>query len=593
MNAINETHRWNLADLYPDRAAWDAEAAALETAFAALAAHAGRLGDGGERLCELLDQQADATRRLYRLALYAYQQLAEDTGEPASLALTQRVELLFSRLNQACAYIDPEILALGADRIAAMQAATPRLAIHAFPLARTLRAAAHTHDAAGERLIAQLGLMRDAAEAAYGIFSDADMPWPTLTLPGGDQVVLDQTAYTRHRESADRDVRRQAMSQFFATWQRFERTLGVLLHAQMRQDKAYADVRRYPDSITMVLDRDHTPVAVIDTLIAETQAGLPTLHRYFRLRARLLKLDRLHYHDIYVPLVQDERKIPIERAQQLALDSVAPLGADYVAAMRHGFASRWMDVYPRPRKQSGAHMAGYAYDVHPYVLMNYSDDYSSLTTLAHEWGHAMHSHLANAAQPFVTSQYATFTAEIASTFNEELLREHMLKHAADDGERLAILGHALESMRGTYFRQSMLAEFERIAHATVDRGEPLTGAGYTAIYRDLLARYHGDAVEIDPAYAIEWAYIPHFYSAFYVYQYATSIAAASLFADRVTAGEPGALDRYLGLLRAGGSGDPYELVKAAGVDLATPAPYRSLIARMDRVMDEIEALLAK
>jgi oligoendopeptidase F len=364
----------------------------------------------------------------------------------------------------------------------------------------------------------------------------------------------------------------------------------------LKQDTVYSKVRKYPDSLARALDRNRVPVAVLDTLIAQTNLSLPTLYRYFRLRAKMLDVPQLHYYDIYPPLVHSEIKFPLADAQQMVLQAVAPLGQDYVAAMDTGFNSRWMDAYPRPNKQSGAHMAGIAYDAHPYVLMNYNADYESVTTLAHEWGHAMHSYLANRAQPFVTAGYAIFVAEIASTFNEQLLLQRMLKNSLTDDERLLYLGSALEQMRATFFRQAMFAEFERNIHVRVDSGEPLTGASLTKTYCDILKRYHGvqdGVVAIDDAYCVEWAYIPHFYNGFYVYQYATSIAASALFAQRVSRGEPGALERYLNLLRAGGSDYPYELVKTAGVDLATPAPYQALVAQMNAVMDEIEAILAK
>jgi oligoendopeptidase F len=337
-------------------------------------------------------------------------------------------------------------------------------------------------------------------------------------------------------------------------------------------------------------------VAVLDTLIAQTNASLPTLHRYFRLRARMLGVSQLHYYDIYPPLVKGDFKIPYAEGRKLVLEAVAPLGKDYVATLAYGLDHRWMDLYPRPRKQSGAHMDAYAYDVHPYVLMNYNDDYESVSTIAHEWGHAMHSYLDDKTQPFVTSQYAIFVAEIASTFNENLLLRHVLQTAKSGDERLYYLGSALEQLRATFFRQAMFAEFEREIHARVDKGESLTGDGFTKIYCDILKRYHGageGVVAIDDAYCVEWAYIPHFYSPFYVYQYATSIAASSLFAERVLAHEPGALDRYLGMLKAGGSDYPYALVKKAGVDLATPAPYQALVARMNAIMDEMEAILAR
>ena len=279
------------------------------------------------------------------------------------------------------------------------------------------------------------------------------------------------------------------------------------------------------------------------------------------------------------------------------LEAVAPLGKDYVDAMTYGFDHRWMDTYPRPHKLSGAHMDGYAYDVHPYVLMNYNDDYDSVTTVAHEWGHAMHSYLANKAQPFVTSNYAIFIAEIASTFNEELLLQRVLKTAKTDDERLYYLGYALEQLRGTFFRQAMFAEFERNIHARVDKGEPLTGDALTKTYCEILKRYHGASegvVDIDDAYCVEWAYIPHFYNSFYVYQYATSIAASALFAQRVGGERAGRARRAISTCSRPAAPDyPYELVKKAGVDLATPAPYQALAARMNSIMDEIEAILAK
>jgi oligoendopeptidase F len=264
--------------------------------------------------------------------------------------------------------------------------------------------------------------------------------------------------------------------------------------------------------------------------------------------------------------------------------------------MRKGLENRWMDVYPRPRKLSGAHMAGAAYDVHPFLLINYTDNYESVSTIAHEWGHAMHTYLSNKGQPYPTSRYAIFVAEIASTLNEALLLDHMLKTAKDDDERLLYLGSALEGLRGTFFRQAMFAEFEREVHKRVDAGESLTGDGLSKIYGGLLRRYHGDAegiVKIDEPYSVEWAYIPHFYNSFYVFQYATSIAASSLFAEAILKNEPGAKERYLKMLASGSSDYPYELVKKAGVDLASPAPYRAVADRMNRIMDEIEAILAK
>jgi len=595
--ADSPADRWNLAEIYPSVAAWNADADKLDAQMKEFGKCKGHLGDSAARLKQCLDLQADMTKRYYRMAAFSSEQLSEDTGSSAFLELDQKGDILGNRLSEAGAFVDPEILKIGKDRIAQFLKKEPALAIYRFSLDQVLRKAPHTLNDEGEALLAKFAQMDNAGSSAYSILTNADMPWPKLKLSTGEEITLDTSAYTKYREAANRDDRKKVMDTFFGAFKTYERTIGVNQYSQLKQATVYAKVRKYPDSITRALDRDNIPVAVFDTLIAQTNANLPTLHRYFRLRAKMLGVPQLHYYDIYPPLVHGDFKFPLPKGRAMVLDAVAPLGKDYVAALAYGLDNRWMDTYPRPQKQSGAHMDGYAYDVHPYVLMNYNDDYESVTTVAHEWGHAMHSYLANKAQPFVNAHYATFIAEIASTFNEELLLQQALKTATTDDERLFYLGSALEQLRGTFFRQAMFAEFERTIQSRVDKGEPLSGDAFTNVYCDILKRYHGAAegvVAIDDAYCVEWAYVSHFEThPFYVFQYATSIAASAQFAKLVGAGEPGALKRYLDLLKAGGSDDPYKLVKTAGVDLATPAPYQALVARMNAIMDEIEAILAK
>ena len=588
--------RWNLADLYPTVQAWNDDVAKVEAQLPQVAACKGHLGDSARRFKECLDLQYDVLRRYLRLLVYANELQAEDTGKPESLALTQRNQVLGSKLTQATSFVNPEILAVGNARIDAMFKEEPALAIYRQPVDNILRNAPHTLDSAGEALVATFQLAARQSGSVYGIFANADMPWPTVTLADGTQAMLDQAAYTKYREVANRDDRKKVMDAFFGKWKEFERTLGVAFYGNLKEDTVYTRVRKYPDSITRALDANKVPREVYDALIKATNENLPTLHRYFRLRAKMLGVQEMRYYDIYPPLVGGGREYSIDEGVKMMLESVKPLGDDYVAAMAKGVADRWMDVYPRPRKQSGAHMAGAAYDVHPYLLLNHNNDYASVSTLAHEFGHAMHSYLSNKAQPFATARYAIFVAEIASTTNEGLLLEHVLKTAKNDEERLLSLGSALEGLRGAFFRQAMFAEFEQRVHGMVDTGQSLTGEQLTKIYGEILRRYHGEAqgvVKIDDLYAIEWAFIPHFYNAFYVYQYATSIAAGSLFADAILAGKPGARERYLKLISSGGSDYPYELVKAAGVDLATREPYDALAARMNRIMDEIEAILAR
>ena len=588
--------RWNLSAIYPGVEAWQQDAARLEAQFTELGKCKGQLGQSAARLKQCLDVQAEVLKRFLRLLAYSGNLQAEDTGDAANLALRQRASVLGARFSEASSFVSPEILALGAERVAQFTREEPGLKAYRQPLDNILRVAPHTLDAAGEGIVATYQLASNQSGSIYQILANADMPWPTVTLADGTKVRLDQTAYEKHRQSPDRGDRKKVMDAFFGQWKQFERTLGVAFYGDLKEDTVLAKVRKYPDSLTRALNNGKVPRAVYDTLIASTNEHLPTLHRYFKLRARMLGVAEMRYYDIYPPLVSGGREYPIDEGIALTLAAVRPLGDDYVAAMKKGFESRWMDVYPRPRKQSGAYMSGFAYDVHPFVLMNYTNEYSSVSTLAHEWGHAMHSYLANRSQSFVNALYPIFTAEIASTVNEVLLLDHMLKVARSDDERLLYLGSALENLRGTFFRQAMFAEFEQKVHAIVDGGQPVTGEALTRLYGEILRRYHGEAqgvMKIDDLYAIEWAYIPHFYSSFYVYQYATSIAAGALFADDILAGKPGARERYLGLLSAGGSGYPYELVKAAGVDLATRAPYDALARRMNAIMDEIEKILGR
>ena len=596
--ALAETpaDRWNLGDIYATEAAWQEDAKRLDRQLEEMKGCRGQLGDSTARFKACLDLNADLGKRFRRLATYAGETFSENTAAPLGMELRQKSHLLGNRLEEGVSFVRPEILALGQERIATLVAGDASLAIYRRPLDLILRNAPHTLDGAGESMVATFGLATGAPESVYTTLSNSDMPWPSVRLSNGQTVRLDQSGYTKYRAVNNRADRKKVFDAFWKTWKDYERTFGVTFHEMLKTDSAYAKVRRYPDAITRKLDPGKIPPAVYDTLIEQTNANLATLHRYFRLRAKLLGVKDMRYYDIYPPLVKADQRFSIEQGKKMMLDSLAPLGADYVAVVERGLKERWMDTYPRPQKLSGAHVNGGAYDVHPFVLMNYNDDYESVTTLAHEWGHALHSHLANKTQPFVTAGYATFTAEIASTLNEALLLEHVLKTARNDDERMLYLGSALENLRGTFFRQAMFAEFEREVHARAERHESLIGPSLTKLYGEILRRYHGHdqgVVKIDDLYAVEWAYIPHFYSSFYVFQYATSIAAASLLADRILKNEPGARERYLDLLRAGGSDDAYLLVKAAGVDLATPAPYQALVARMNRIMDEIEEIHAR
>jgi oligoendopeptidase F len=585
---------WNLEDLYPSVDAWNEAKASLEARLPEVATCRGHLGDSAQQLLECSEMLSDMFRTFARIASYASMAADVDTRDAANQQRRMEIQILGSQFSEQLSFISPEILEIGEETLNAYLAELAGLQPYRQNIRDTLRQAEHVLDEDAEAMMAATSMIRSTPSNTYRTLANADMPWPTITLSDGTEVRLDQSAYTKHRSSGNREDRKAVFQAFWGKWKEFERTMGVMLAGQVNVHIFNHRQRKYPNSLSASLDNNNIPETVYRTLVAETNDNLDTLHRYFRLRGRMLGVDDLGYHDIYPPLVESDKAFPIEVGKRLTLEASRPLGGAYTEVMANGFENRWMDVYPRPGKRSGAYMNGSAYDVHPYVLMNYNDDYESVSTLAHEWGHAMHSYLASKSQPYPMAQYSIFTAEIASTFNEALLLDHMLDEAESDEERLFYLGSALENLRGTYFRQTMFAEFELAIHDYAETGAALTGPKFTEIYSDLLRRYHGHeqgVLTIDDLYTVEWAYIPHFYYNFYVYQYATSLAASSLLAEAVLQGRPGAVENYLNLLKAGGSDYPYELLKRAGVDMATPDPYRAVYARMNNIMDQIEGIL--
>ena len=587
---------WDLTLLYANEAAWRTAKDQLAAEIPQLKQYEGRLGESSATLLAAMNHLQRMRDEFTRLSVYASLNLDEDTRQAPMLERTQEVGLLGTKFAQATSYMDPELLTVGATKIKGFVATEPGLARHQFNLMETMRAAPHTLGAEAEGVLSATGLVTGTASSLYGILANADLPWPTIKLADGSEAHLDQAGYTRWRSVANRADRQAVFDAFWKKMREYERTFGVALFSQVKADWFNASTRKYASSLAYALDGNNIPEAVYRTLIAETNASLPTLHRYFKLRGRLLGLPELHYWDIYPPIVSSDKKFPLAVGKEISTAAVAPLGADYQRKFAESLGGRYTHYYPQPGKRSGAYMSGGVHDAHPFVLMNYNDDYESVSTLAHEWGHGIHSVLANSTQPSTNSGYPIFIAEIASTQNEVLLLEHMLKVAQTDDEKLYYLGSALENMRGTFFRQAMFAEFELATHEIVEKGGSLSGQKLSQIYGDLLRKYHGDkegVLKIDELVTIEWAYIPHFYRRFYVYQYATSIAAGTAFAERILKGEPGAVETYLGLLKAGGSDHPYDLVKQAGVDLASPAPYRALVTRMNSIMDQIEAILAK
>jgi oligoendopeptidase F len=586
---------WDLSDLYPSVAAWDKERAALEKEVGAIGQYKGTLGRDAKSMLKAFDALALLDKRLSRLAVYASLKSDEDVRAAAEQSRNQASANLFSKFSEATAWIKPEVLAIGSAKVEQFIAAEPGLKKNTFFLRDTLRGAPHTLSPEAEDVLAQSGNALGQPGQVYSIFANGELPYPTVTLSDGKAIKLDQAAYSLHRQDSNRDDRKKVFDAFWGSFKAFEGTLGANLQAAMLGNVFNARARKFKTALEASLFSDNMPEPVVRTLIAEVNRALPTFQRYLKLRARMLKVKDLAYYDIYTPLTSIRNKYNADDSKRLTLAALAPFGAEYTDVLKDGFSKRWMHVYPQPGKANGAYMNGAAYDVHPYLLLNHNDDYDSLSVFAHEWGHAVHSVLSIKAQPYELANYSTFTAETASITNEVLLSEHMLREAKSKEEKLAFLNESLDRIRGTYFRQTMFAEFLLNTHTLAEKGEPLTGERMTQIYCDLLRRYHGAAkgiMKVDPAYCVEWAFIPHFYRGFYVYNYATSMAGGAYLADAIAKqGEP-ARKKFIALLSAGGSDYAYNLYKTAGVDMATPVPYRALEARMNRIMDEMEKLLA-
>ncbi|MDQ2733635.1 MAG: oligoendopeptidase F family protein [Pseudomonadota bacterium] len=588
---------WDLGDLYPSADAWTASYRKTRIAAEKIGQLKGTLGADAASMRRALTTLSDLRRETARLSCYANLLADEDLRVAPAQERRQQAQSLRTLLGENSAWLAPEVIAIGREKVDAFLALDALLRQHFdFLLRDILRNAPHTLSPEAEAILAASGNVLAQPNNIFQQLADAEMPFATIELSGGEKVRLDQAAYKKFRTAASRADRKAVFDAFWGSWKNYQGTLGATLDTQVIGDIFSARARRFDTALDEALFSDNMPPTVYRTLVAQTNAALPTLHRYLRLRKRLLHIDgELAYYDNYPSLFPTSAapRFSVEKSERLTLAALAPMGDEYLGLLRRGFAGRWMDALPRRGKRSGAYMNGAAYDVHPYLLLNHNDNYESLSTLAHEWGHAVHTLLAQAQQPFEKARYSTFIAESASIGNEMLLNDYMVNNAKSRDEKLYYLGQGLESIRTTFFRQVMFAEFQLQMHEEVEQGRPLSGERLTQLYCTLLRRYYGEAegvMKIDPLYCTEWEYVPHFYYGYYVYQYATSMAGAAEFTDAILKEGAPARDRFLTMLKAGGSDYGYELYKRAGIDMASPAPYQALVARMNRVMDEIEAL---
>jgi oligoendopeptidase F len=591
---VDPQYTWDLTEIYPSLEAWEQARDEVLASFEEIEARRGTLGNSAQDLYETLALISDTNRLAARVSTYSGLNADEDLRVTETQERRQLGQIMFSRFNEATAWMQPEILRVGEEVIDAYLKEDQRLERFRFQLDDSLRNAPHTLGEEAEETLAFFSQAMTSPFNIYGMVANSDIPWPTVTLADGEEGRIDSQGYGRYRGSENRDDRKQVFDAFWGKWLEYRNSVGAVLTAHLQNQVALAKARNYDSVLQRELFSDNLPPEIYRTLVAEVNAALPTLHRYFKLRARILGVDEMRYYDIYPPLVSLDKTFDIETSKAITLDAMKVLGDDWVEMQRKAINERWMHVYPSQGKRSGAYMSPGAYDVHPYLLLNHNDDYESLSTLAHEWGHAMHTLYSKQTQPFDTVFYSTFIAEIPSTSLELILQDYMVKRAESDDERLFYLGSALEGMRGTFFRQTMFAEFELSLYETVERGEALSGERISEMYGEILKRYHGHdegVVIIDDLYTNEWMFVPHFYFNMYVFQYATSqTAGTALYARIVEEGAAG-VENYKDLLRAGGSDYPYTLLSNAGVDLTKPGPYRAVVAKMNAIMDEMEAIL--
>jgi oligoendopeptidase F len=593
---IPEKYRWNLSEIYPTDQAWRAAKDKLVAEIPSVRPFKGTLGSSPQNLADALALGSRISKELSRLAAYAGMMSDQDTRVSTYQGMQQEITQIGANFGAETAFVEPEILRIDPATIDKFIAAEPRLKVYAFYLHDILRRRSHTLSDPEERLLANASIVASGPSNIFGILSDADFPYPSVTLADGKSVKLDSSGFSLYRTVPNRADREKVMSTFFGSLGAFRGTFGATMNAQVQSDEFYAKARNYQSALEASLDGANIPTSVYMRLIDGVNRNLPTFHRYLALRKRMMGVPELHYYDLYAPLVASvDLNYTAEQAEQHVMASLQPLGDEYQTAAKRAFTERWIDLYPTPGKRSGAYSNGGAYDVHPYMLLNYNGKYNDVSTVAHELGHTMQSYFSNKTQPYPLSGYPIFVAEVASTFNEALLIDHMLKTITDNDTKLSLLGNYLEGIKGTVFRQTQFAEFELRTHEMAEKGEPLTGDALSKLYADITKKYYGHDQGIcivDDYIQHEWAFIPHFYRNFYVFQYATSFTASSALSEKVLAGDPAATSRYLAFLGAGGSKYPIDLLKDAGVDMTTDEPLELTMRKMNRVMDEIEKLLA-
>jgi len=606
---IDVKYKWKIDDLYSSVDEWQNDLVAIEARIPEITEFQGKLAESPKNLLTTLENMFSIYKNYYKLSSYSARLKDQDLGNSSNSSLAQQAGALGTKLSEAASYFDPEVLAMDKATMDKFYKEEAKLLNYKIILEDVQRLREHTLTEAQEKIMASFGFIAGNQYDVYGIFTNAEMPREEITLSTGEKVKLTSSGFSRNRTAENRADRKLVFEKFFNGYGQFEKTIGANLTGHVKGDYVRAKNKNYDTAIEAALNRNNIPTSVYKNLIEQINNSLPTLHRFLTLKKEMLGYDTLYYYDLYTSMVEKANMtFSVEEGQEMILKSLKPLGNEYTAVLQKAFDERWIDYYPTEGKRSGAYSTGSEYDQHPYILMNWTDDYNSVSTFAHELGHTMHSYLSNQNQQFQNSQYPIFVAEIASTLNENLLNDYMVENAKSDKEKLFILGSYLEMLRGTLFRQVSFAEFEWEIHKKIEASEPLNGEIMSNIYYDIVKRYYGhdEGVTVVPEYIkYEWSYIPHFYYNYYVYQYATSIIYATAFAEKITnsklqliEGELGvaknpAVDDYFKILTGGGSEYPIDLIKNAGVDPMSAEPFELAMKRMNGVMDKIEEINKK
>ncbi len=586
---VPAVYKWKLEDIYASREEWEKSFAAVASRLPELAAYKGTLSRSPERMLGFFKLRDELSIVLERLYVYANMKSHEETGDSKRQGPANRVSALAVEFSAALSFVTPEILAMAGDKLEGF-IKSPALAEYAFPLRDLLRRKAHVLTEAEELILARAGEMARIAGNAFSMLTNADMAFPPIRDEAGKKTEMSEERAVACLRSPKRSVRRAAFASLYKPYGEMKNTLGATFDGMLKTAGFSAACRGYGSPLEEALHADNIPISVYDNLVATIEGNLAPMYRYMRLRRKMLGVRELHMYDIYVPLVKDPYKeIPWSEAKRMMYRYLAPLGERYVKEIKAGAEGGWIDVFPNKGKRGGAYSWG-SYGTHPYIFMNYTNSLSDVMTLVHETGHAMHSLLSRKSQPYATADYCIFTAEVASTTNETLFLSGLLDETAERGKRLYLLNRRLENIRTTLYRQTMFASFEREAHRRAAEGEDTTPDGLRELWYELNRKYYGGGITIDEPLKMEWARIPHFYTPFYVYQYATGYSAATALADAILKEGRPAAEKYLAFLAKGGSDYPIELLKGAGVDMSTPQPVEAVVRQFAETLDEMEEL---